>query len=325
MMKRYLPVIFTIFAVTFTQTWASHDIPDYDYDLDGGSDNNTDIEITPPGGSATCIATYSHSCTMEACSDCGYYEYVLPSGITSGFNTCKAASCANGYTKTSNTVVGCLSLTYYTCEKTKESCLNCSCQPDIESPKDGYIQTTKRKCDQYNDCKCITDTTTYSCSSSYYQSGTTVECTKKQATGIYSCSGCTSCPSNATCNGGTNFKCNSGFYKSGNSCASCPQNSTCTSATDFTCKSKYYKSGNSCKACPSNYNTCNNDGFTCKSGDYKSGDSCKSCGSIKIGETTIEAKSNEGATSKSDCQFPAEQEITTTTGHTATIQIKSCY
>ncbi|MBP3340379.1 MAG: hypothetical protein J6L47_01800 [Alphaproteobacteria bacterium] len=57
--------------------------------------------------------------------------------------------------------------------------------------------------------------TRYYCASGYY--GTATGCS----------SGCTACPSNATCAGGngSTFVCNTGYYKSGSSCARCPQHS----------------------------------------------------------------------------------------------------
>lgn len=51
---------------------------------------------------------------------------------------------------------------------------------------------------------------TYSCAPGYYGKPTS-----------YS-SGCTVCPSKATCNGGETFSCDKGYYKSGNMCAQCP-------------------------------------------------------------------------------------------------------
>ncbi|MDE6481825.1 MAG: hypothetical protein K2L25_03350 [Alphaproteobacteria bacterium] len=54
--------------------------------------------------------------------------------------------------------------------------------------------------------------TSYKCNSGYYGTATSA------------LSGCTKCPSNATCAGGNNstFKCNKGYYKNGTSCSLCP-------------------------------------------------------------------------------------------------------
>lgn len=54
--------------------------------------------------------------------------------------------------------------------------------------------------------------TSYKCNSGYYGTATSA------------LSGCTKCPSNATCTGGNNstFKCNKGYYKNGTSCSPCP-------------------------------------------------------------------------------------------------------
>lgn len=54
--------------------------------------------------------------------------------------------------------------------------------------------------------------TSYKCNSGYYGTATSAS------------SGCTACPSNATCVGGNNstFKCNKGYYKNGTSCSACP-------------------------------------------------------------------------------------------------------
>ncbi|MBR5566667.1 MAG: hypothetical protein IKW09_01005 [Alphaproteobacteria bacterium] len=58
--------------------------------------------------------------------------------------------------------------------------------------------------------------TYYSCAPGYY--GTATGCD----------TGCTVCPSNATCSGGnySTFVCNGGYYKSGASCVRCPQHSS---------------------------------------------------------------------------------------------------
>lgn len=196
-----------------------------------------------------------------------------------------------------------------------------------------YKHTTTYYCDENPDtqaCDWVVDIV-YSCNNSAYQSNNTVSCNKKQTVSIYSCSGCTKCPSNATCNGSTTFKCDDGFYKSGSGCASCPSNATCTNGTDFTCDDKYCKSGNKCEKLPDNAQ-CDDGVIKCNKDYYKSGDSCKACGSIIIGNKEIDATSDVGATSKSDCQFPAdeinfneEQKDIPINGHTATIKIKSCY
>lgn len=64
-------------------------------------------------------------------------------------------------------------------------------------------------------------------------------------------SGCTKCPTNATCSGGTpsSFICNKGYYQVNNQCAPCPANSSCSN-NDFTCGGGYYKNGDYCAECP---------------------------------------------------------------------------
>lgn len=71
--------------------------------------------------------------------------------------------------------------------------------------------------------------TTYRCNSGYY------------GTARSASSGCTKCPSNATCAGGngSTFVCAKGYYKSGSSCADCPNNGT-TSGTGATSISSCY-------------------------------------------------------------------------------------
>ncbi len=66
-----------------------------------------------------------------------------------------------------------------------------------------------------------------------YDYETEVNCTTSNLT-IYSCapgyygtptssdSGCTACPSKATCSGDDTFLCDQGYYQSGNSCKRCP-------------------------------------------------------------------------------------------------------
>lgn len=58
-------------------------------------------------------------------------------------------------------------------------------------------------------CDCAA-TETYTCASGYYGKATS------------STTGCTKCPSNATCSGGTTFSCNKGYYKNGSLCSRCP-------------------------------------------------------------------------------------------------------
>ena len=71
--------------------------------------------------------------------------------------------------------------------------------------------------------------TTYRCNSGYYGMARSAS------------SGCTKCPSNATCAGGngSTFVCAKGYYKSGSSCADCPNNGT-TSGTGATSISSCY-------------------------------------------------------------------------------------
>ncbi|MDE6478141.1 MAG: hypothetical protein K2L95_03205 [Alphaproteobacteria bacterium] len=61
-------------------------------------------------------------------------------------------------------------------------------------------------------CSCKQTSSSYKCASGYYGTATS------------STSGCTACPSNATCAGGNNstFSCNKGYYKDGSSCSACP-------------------------------------------------------------------------------------------------------
>lgn len=59
----------------------------------------------------------------------------------------------------------------------------------------------------------------YTCETGYYGSPTS------------SSTGCTICPSNATCDGGPTFSCNKGYYKNGNSCTRCPSTTYSTTAS----------------------------------------------------------------------------------------------
>ncbi|MBQ8367557.1 MAG: hypothetical protein IJX43_00635 [Alphaproteobacteria bacterium] len=72
---------------------------------------------------------------------------------------------------------------------------------------DGQVSVTS--------CTLYLEDTDYSCAPGYY--GTATGCD----------TGCTACPSNATCSGGnySTFVCNGGYYKSGSSCVRCPQHS----------------------------------------------------------------------------------------------------
>ena len=109
---------------------------------------------------------------------------------------------------------------------------------------------------------------------------------------------CSSCPSNASCAGGsTSFSCEAGYYKNKNgtectkcspgeyqdqtgqsSCKKCPSNATSCTNTGFLCKDTMYPNGNNCSPCP-NHASCTggSTSFSCKAGYYKNGTECTEC------------------------------------------------
>lgn len=377
MMKRYLPVIFTIFAIIFTHGHA------------------VAADVTPNAPDLI-------GCTVTACDNTSPYQevancattickkYTQSTGITAEVYSCD--ECDAGYKRTKKSELKCGNtyIILYKCDLEYINCTNkCnSCDPTTTTISTYYTKKINRSCTQVDTaCECVQGTTTYSCSTNALQTADTVNCNGSNCSGCSICptgatcngtktftcpkstyktdteckacptgatcdgsetfrcnsgfykpqnsNSCTQCPNNATCNDGINFKCNDGFYKSGSSCASCPAYSTCTSKTDFTCNNGYCASGNKCEKLPDNAK-CVDGVIKCNKDFYKSGNSCKSCGSIIIGSHTIQATSNVGATSKSDCTFtnvntdisevkfyPNKEDINNF--HKADIKIKSCY
>lgn len=86
------------------------------------------------------------------------------------------------------------------------STTTCNCSPIIlQNPNTGIQMTTKRQSQttcvgNTASAKCVSTTTSYSCISGFYGSPTNT------------LTGCNKCPENATCPGGTTFKCNKGYY-----------------------------------------------------------------------------------------------------------------
>lgn len=132
--------------------------------------------------------------------------------------------------------------------------LNGNCQKCLSSFYENGVKVT------YDAQWGVTDSSRCSCScyNTYVRS---FEC----ATGYYGTatsglpfSGCTACPSNATCYGGNNstFSCHINYYKSGNTCKACPSNATCPAgSTTFTCNTGYYVNQSNtgyCAACIAN-------------------------------------------------------------------------
>lgn len=268
MMKRYLPVIFTIFAIIFTH----------------GHAVAADVTPNAPGAIGCtvkeCYDTTSHQEPNCAKTICKIYK----DGQGREIEITSCEECNEGYTQIQKTAT-CGNMPISGLYKCDAPYINCtgkcnSCGPTTTTINKYYTKTINRSCQQKGTgCECVVGDTTYSCSSSNYQDATTVECTKKLATDTYSCAGCTSCPDNAKCDGSTKFKCDSGYYKpqDSNSCKLCPNNHQTCNNDGFTCKSGYYKSGDSCASCPA-YSTCTSaTNFTCNDRYYKSGSGCASC------------------------------------------------
>ena len=75
----------------------------------------------------------------------------------------------------------------------------------------GYTESTNGDGSCTKNCGCVAGSTSYSCASGYYGNPTSETSTA-----------CKACPDNATCDGGTTFTCNAGYYQDGSVCAPCP-------------------------------------------------------------------------------------------------------
>ena len=139
-----------------------------------------------------------------------------------------------------------------------------------------------------------------------------ISCVEGEITTVYeSCNStyylraqnCWSCPTNATCAGGTaTFSCNSGWYKTVLVCAQCPTGTTSPAgSTDISacvCVSGYYGPGGSsgCTECPINTASCSGTSFSCNVGFYKRADGT-ACDQCPANSTTA----GTGSTSISSC------------------------
>lgn len=101
-----------------------------------------------------------------------------------------------------------------------QSCKNsdiCNCEDIVTTDYTYGIVTTQKgellvNCNTIATAMCIHGIESYSCASGFY------------GTANNSTSGCTKCPSNATCRGGnfSVFVCLQGYYKNGDTCSRCP-------------------------------------------------------------------------------------------------------
>lgn len=152
-------------------------------------------------------------------------------------------------------------------------------------------------------CLCaLNDISTYKCARGYYGTATSPS------------TGCTKCPTGATCPGGNNstFICPSSTLKTQDACNACPQYATCNGGTNFDCKSDFIKSGNTCickgyivngqcYTCPPNA-TCKDGIITCNQHYYLDNNSCLACPYNGLTD-------DSGKTSKTECYIPASREI----------------
>ena len=139
----------------------------------------------------------------------------------------------------------CANMCPITCDSVSYS-VNCNSTVWCTSCKDGYGITdfstgvteyvTRRRQWTCNNCvntaTCVVTSTRYECGSGWYGSPT-------------SASGpCTRCPENATCPGGTTFKCNIGYVKNADGTG-------CTKMARICLPGQYRGEDGECKDCPS--------------------------------------------------------------------------
>lgn len=165
----------------------------------------------------------------------------------------------------------------------------------------------RQGCD-YTTCYCgLSDTKTYKCASGYYGTATS------QSTG------CTKCPTGATCPGGNNstFICPSDTLKTQDACNACPQYAICNGGTTFKCKSDFTPDGNTCickgyivngqcYTCPPNAK-CEDGEIKCNKNYYLDNNSCLACPYNGL-------TNGNGKTSKTECYIPAGRIIKLTNG-----------
>ena len=136
-------------------------------------------------------------------------------------------------------IQACITGTTYAASCNTVNCNACKTAP-ITSTSNGVVTTTKQAFVTHcgsspATCSCDTTSRTYACASGYYGTATS------------GTSGCTACPSNATCSGGngSTFSCNKGYYKSGSSCTACPSDGTTSGSGATSVSSCYIPSGTS--------------------------------------------------------------------------------
>ena len=120
--------------------------------------------------------------------------------------------------------ISCSSVTYDS--RCEDNTFCTSCNSTTRTNNYGIVVTTGRRITTTcNNChvtpSCSITSTTYKCASGYY--GTATSAT----------SGCTKCPTNATCAGGngSTYVCNKGTYKTSSGCESCPSPGTSPSGS----------------------------------------------------------------------------------------------
>lgn len=149
-----------------------------------------------------CIANYTSKCWRPDVGKC--VTYTDNGYFASASNASCPSICENmGYNayiyNNSSSEFGCA------CKKTDNGTWK-----DIGNGRERYYSYTYKKEGKCNIKASETATTQYRCKSGYYGNAS---------------SGCTACPANASCNGGTGtttFVCNINYYKNGTACTKCP-------------------------------------------------------------------------------------------------------
>ena len=188
-------------------------------------------------------------CVVNACYDfspSGCYTACSSSGGQATYTICQSTGTCTGANTCDYPVI-------IPCDVECGSCQVCNTatgQCEADQNQEGLTCT--------NDPGSICNSGNCKCDSTLHLVGEPESCTC--ATNYYGTSPtCNSCPTHASCPGGTTFTCNDGYESNGTSCV-CSQQ-------------KYVNSQGVCTACPE-HASCDGTSFTCDQNYLKEGDAC---------------------------------------------------